>query len=84
MMQGMAKERPEENENEGASCVKPAVGEEKVTAYLVGDLTDCARRDFVAHVAECNYCLEQIVLWRIAEELAEVGRDQRAAHTAQG
>jgi hypothetical protein len=85
MMQGMAKEKPEGNETEGTSCENPVAGEEQVAAYIVGDLTEPARRAFIAHVAECMYCLEQIVLWRMAEELAEEkGEDQQAARTAQG
>lgn len=77
MMQSMAKEP------ESTSCENPAEGEHRIALYIVGDLTEDARREFVAHVADCNYCLEQVVLWRLAEELVETGGDHRAA-TAQG
>jgi hypothetical protein len=84
MMQGMAKGKPEANETEDTSCANPVAGEEKVAAYLAGDLTGLAHQEFIAHLGACEYCLEQIVLWHVAEALAETGGDQRAARTAKG
>jgi hypothetical protein len=76
IMQRMAKEA------ESASCENPAEGEERVALYIVNDLTEDARRKFVAHIADCSYCLEQVVLWRLAEVLVEETKgDQRSAQT---
>lgn len=59
-------------------CLNPVAGQEQVIAYIVGDLSEEARRDFVAHVTECRYCLEEVVLWRISQVLAESDQPLKA------
>lgn len=80
MMQGIAKEK--RGGAEGASCENPAAGAEQVAAYIAGDLNEAARQEFVTHMADCRYCLEQVVLWQLAKVLAETEGDQHAAQTA--
>ena len=63
-------------------CMNPTVGQEQVVAYIAGDMTEEAHRNFVAHVAECKYCLREVVLWRTAQVLAEEDQPLRAAQTA--
>jgi hypothetical protein len=80
-MQASARKKVKEAED--TACVNPTVGQEKIAAYIIGDLTEEEHREFVTHVGDCKYCLEQIVLWRTAEVLAEA-EDQavQAVHTA--
>ena len=53
------------------TCAQPAIGQEQVIAYIAGDLTEDANREFVAHLTECESCLKEVVLWRRAQVLAE-------------
>ena len=63
-------------------CDNPAVGQERVIDYIVGDLTEDEHREFVNHVGECRHCLKEVVLWRTAEVLAE--EEERPRIAAQG
>ena len=53
-------------------CVNPQVGEQRIVAYITNDMTDDERREFVAHIAKCKYCLQETVLWRTAEALVDI------------
>jgi anti-sigma factor RsiW len=82
-MIGFAKEKTRNNEIGNTTCVRPSVGEHQLAAYVAGDMPEDTRHEFVAHVGDCMYCLEQIVLWTMAEELAEAAdQSSQAAHTA--
>ena len=83
-MQGIVK-RKEEDEVESTSnvgsaevhiklteaCLDPASGIHRLIAYIVGDLTEDEHLDFADHVSRCNYCLKEIVLWRMAQVVVE-------------
>jgi hypothetical protein len=73
MQPKMAKEKPNEEEFGGGPCVNPTIGETRVMAYINREMSDAEHQNFVAHVAECKFCLEEIVLWRTAEELVGWG-----------
>jgi hypothetical protein len=57
-------------------CLNPAAGMDQVIAYIAGDLFGHECQDFIAHVAECRYCLKEVVLWRAAQVLAEADRER--------
>jgi hypothetical protein len=69
----MAKEDAQGSETGVAGSEDPAICQEQVIAYIVGDMAEDAYRNYVAHVRSCGFCLEQIVLWRMAEGLAKEG-----------
>lgn len=71
MKESTAKQKPHGGGLSASTCLNPAAGQEQVIAYVVGDLSEDERRDFVAHVKECSYCLEEVVLWRMSQVLAE-------------
>ena len=71
MQPKMAKEETTE-EHEHDSCADPLVGEDRIVAYITNDMTDDERQEFVAHMAECKYCLQETVLWRRAEALVDI------------
>jgi len=87
MQQAIAKEKPREAEVGATNCLSPSSGQEIVPAYITGELSDDQRREFVEHIGECGFCLEQIVLWRMAEVAAEVEEETprpESAHKAVG
>jgi len=71
----MAKEKPNDEEFQERPCPNPAVGEDKVVRYITGDMTEAEHESFVAHIADCKHCMQEVVLWRTAEEL--VDREER-------
>ena len=83
MTPGEAKAKPTDEEFDVGPCSNPVLGETRVEAYIAGQLTENANQSFVDHAAECEYCLQEIVLWRMAEELVDRdGRSQQVPHTA--
>lgn len=83
MQQAIAKEKLQEDEVGTTICPSPGIGQEIVAAYIVGELSEEQRRAFAAHLGECGYCLEQIVLWHMAEVSAEAESKRRqSAQTA--
>jgi len=81
----MAKEKPNEDEFEDGPCLNPAVGKDRIAAYVTNKMSEDEHQAFVAHLAECKHCLQEVVLWRAAEEIVEraEGRpQQKSTHSA--
>ena len=80
----MAKEKPSEEEFEEGPCLDPAVGEDRIVKYITGELPAAEHESFVAHLADCKHCMQEVVLWRTAEEIVEraEGRPKQKATPA--
>jgi hypothetical protein len=72
----MAPEKPNEEEFEAGPCLNPAVGKDRIVAYITDEMSQADRESFIAHVAECKHCLQEVVLWRTAEEIVDRREDR--------
>jgi len=55
----------------GSRCANQVVSESRVIPYIADDMTNEERMSFADHVAECSYCLREVVLWRLAQVIVE-------------